>query len=92
MEASSVLRACADQSGFQCLAHMAVMAFWHWLLKDSCQSSCQNATVQKAGEHLLFGDKGLEDLAEHFAVLGSARARNVLSSVSWKCLFEVMFQ
>jgi len=74
------------------LALTAAVACQHQLLKDSCQSSCQDVTVQRLGDCLQVPDNGLQNLAERFTVPGAAQARNVLSSVGWEGLFEVMFQ
>lgn len=63
------LRVCAHQSGFQHLACMAAMACQHRRLKDSCQTCCPDATMQRLGDHLQVPDNGSQNLAEHFAVV-----------------------
>lgn len=69
---------------------MAAIAGQHQRLKGSCQSSCQDATMQRAREYILFIDSGVWDPAEHFAVPGDAQAHNVLSSTSWKSPFVMI--
>lgn len=71
---------------------MAAVTCQHQLLKDSCQSSCRDITVQSLGDYLQARDNDPQNLAKHFAVLGAAQARSVLGSMGWECLFEVMFQ
>lgn len=87
MEGLSVLRVCADQSGFQCLALTAFIDFSRTVARAAAKMP-----PFKEQENISFLETKVFKTAEHFAVPSSAQACNVLSSVSWKCLFEVMFQ
>lgn len=61
-------------------------------LKDSCQSSCQDATVQRSGDYPQVPGSGLQNLVEHFAGQEAAQAYEMLSSRDWECLFKVRLQ